>query len=524
MGPAAAAAIYAAITAVMFRALLAGLPSRLYSYIGDPLLNATILAWNAAHVPLSEAWWNFPSFAPLTGVTAFTEHLLVAYPVASPVIWLTGNPVLAYNVLFLLAFPANGMAAYTLASDLTGSRAGAFVAGLAFAFAPYQAVHLSHLQMMLAFGMPLTLLGLHRWMERATPRALLLCGAGWLMTSLSNGYMLAFFPVVIALWCAWFLRGLTWRRVAAPIAVLALATLPVLPLLWGYHVRQAEHGLVRGDAEIQSFSADLTGLAQVSYRAAAWRQLLPNGYQEGALFPGVTIAVLALIGLAAGTRRYVFFYGLAAAALWLMTLGPGIRWHTAEIGPGPYRLLMEIPGLHSLRVPARAWMPAILCLAVLAAYGTVALGRRYPRRQALVLTALATLVVAEGWASDAVVAVPDRMRSGVIPNGAVVLDLPVEEAFWNAIPQYRGVMGGYRTVNGYSGYEPPAFQPLRHAIAERRQEALDAYRARADLWVVVRPEESMRVKEWIPRQPRAVHVFDADGARIYRLPRLVAAD
>ena len=162
MQAAGALAVYAAVTLLLFRHLLPVLGTHLYSDIGDPLLNATILAWNARQVPLTDAWWNFPAFAPLSGVTAFTEHLLLFYPLTSPIVWLTGNAVLAHNVAMLVCFPLNGIAAWFLARALTGSTTAAFIGGLAFAFAPYHSVHLSHLQTLAAFGLPLALLGLHR--------------------------------------------------------------------------------------------------------------------------------------------------------------------------------------------------------------------------------------------------------------------------------------------------------------------------------------------------------------------------
>src|SRR5712671_6734196 len=93
-----AALAYALITAAIFHNLLPVMATRIYSDIGDPLLNASILAWSAKHLPLTDAWWNYPSFAPLSGVTAWTEHLLGAYPLTTPIVWATGNPVLAYNV------------------------------------------------------------------------------------------------------------------------------------------------------------------------------------------------------------------------------------------------------------------------------------------------------------------------------------------------------------------------------------------------------------------------------------------
>jgi hypothetical protein len=53
-----AALIYVLVTLLLFRGLLPHLNTHLSPDPGDPLLNATILAWNARHVPLSAEWWN----------------------------------------------------------------------------------------------------------------------------------------------------------------------------------------------------------------------------------------------------------------------------------------------------------------------------------------------------------------------------------------------------------------------------------------------------------------------------------
>src|SRR6266850_6939625 len=181
--------VYVALTAAIFHNLLAVVSTRIYSDLGDVLLNASILGWNATHVPLSHDWWNYPSFAPLSGVTAWTEHLLGAYPLTTPIVWATDNPVLAYNVLLLLCFPLNGLAMFALAREVTGSDAGAFVAGLAFALAPYQSSQVAHVQMLMAFWMPLALLGLHQYVEHGRRQGLRWFALGWLAVVLSNAYI-----------------------------------------------------------------------------------------------------------------------------------------------------------------------------------------------------------------------------------------------------------------------------------------------------------------------------------------------
>ena len=216
------------------------------------------------------------------------------------------------------------------------------------------------------------------------------------------------------------------------------------------------------------------------------------------------------------------FYAVAAVALWLLALGPEPEWSTPwrALLFGPYRLFMELPGVDSIRVPARAWLPAMLCLAMLAGFGTAVLLRRYVQQRRTVLLALALLIVAEGSFGDGTMAVPRPMRRGAIPQEALVLDLPVEQGFANAIPQYRAVIGGYRTINGYSGYEPAFFNPLRHAIADQVPDALDAYRRAGDLYVIVRPGLEPPVARWITSHPGAEHLFDLDDVQLYRLPRV----
>ncbi|MBI4887991.1 MAG: hypothetical protein HY824_12930, partial [Acidobacteria bacterium] len=95
-------------------------------------------------------------------------------------------------------------------------------------------------------------------------------------------------------------------------------------------------------------------------------------------------------------RNVVVFYGAAAVVLWLVALGPEPEWSTPwrALAYGPYWLLMKLPGVQSMRVPARAWFPATLCLAMLAAFGTSALLQRYPRRRGSSVAALALVLVA----------------------------------------------------------------------------------------------------------------------------------
>jgi hypothetical protein len=273
----------------------------------------------------------------------------------------------------------------------------------------------------------------------------------------------------------------------------------------------------------------------------------PFGWHVGPLplppftpFRVVTVAAVAFILAVVLTARFragwsrrdpILFYATAAVVFWLLALGPQPEWSGSwrALVYGPYWLFMQAPGASSIRVPARAWLPAVLCLSVLAAAGAAALLRRVPDsasiprigvRGAAILAAMTIGILAEGWFFDRHVPAPEPMPAGVIPAGAMVLDLPIDEGFWNSLPQYRAVRGGYRTVNGYSGYEPLHFLPTRRAIADLQVDALSPFRMLADLYVIVRPETVAHVAQWVREHPGAEQVHRGPDADVFRLPRL----
>jgi hypothetical protein len=522
-----AATGYCLITALLFRSVLLVLSTHLFGDLGDPLLNTSILAWNAKHLPLSADWWNFPAFAPLSGVTAFTEHLLGAYPLTSPIIWFTGNAVLAYNVLQLLTLPLNGLAMFALVRELTGSWIGGFVGGLAFAFAPFTGAHALHIQMLMAFGMPFALYGLHRYVKCGATRDLIWFGVGLLSAILSNAYTLVFFPILVALWVLFFLKQADARRWLAIAGTAGAVSLLVAPLLIGYHVRQMAYGLSRDYRDIVSWSAGVEALGVVPPQSVLWVGWLPDSY-ERSLFPGFAIVALATLGVGVSLvsdtqrewRRVALFYLTGAFLMWALALGPEVRWFNVDVPLRytPYSLLLELPGSHSIRVPSRAWLLASLCLAVCAGLGAAWLASR--RRAKWLVAPLATLLIAEGWFVGPAVQTPTALPLRVPPDALVLDLLRTINDDGRADPQYLGVIGNYRVANGYSGYSPRHVDALRQALVEHKLGAFVPFRKRSDVYVVARPGLEPQFVTWLESLDDAERLIDSGQLKVYRLRRM----
>jgi len=453
---------------------------------GDPLLVTWILWWTSHTVPLSAAWWNAPAFYPSGGVLAFSENLLSLAPLTAPVMWITHSPVLAYNLAYLASYVLSGLAAYFLGFVVTRSHAGAFVAAVAFAFAPYRLSHTQHLQLLSSYWMPVAVAALHLFLERPLWRWATLFSVAWVLQALASGYYLFFLSTFAVLWMAWFLPGRMSVRDATRLVVTwAAGAVLLAPILLGYRSIQASYGFRRSPVEMVNYSADVLGVFSAAPDSWLWSWLHSSVGSESEQFPGLTLILLLIFALrktgtvpfaetrtvpVSGGRTTLFFrkparsrfsfYVTTAVVMWTLSLGPVPRMAGTAIGiPGPYALLAALPGFDAIRVLARFWMVAVMCLAVAAA---IAVARIHSSLTRTIVAAIATIgLLADGWPRTfPVVSVPAARVTAT--SAHVRLGLPVHEAetetMYGAIAQARPVF------NGYSGYAAPQHAALRDLL------------------------------------------------------------
>jgi len=108
-----------------------------------------------------------------------------------------------------------------------------------------------------------------------------------------------------------------------------------------------------------------------------------------------------------------------------------------------------------------------------------------------------------------------------VPPDAVVLDLlRTIRDDGRADPQYLGVIGNYRVVNGYSGYSPRHVDVLRRALVDHNPAAFVPFRQRADVYVVARPGLDLQFVTWLDSLRDADRLIDSGEAKVYRLRRI----
>ena len=331
---------YSALALLMTWPLVLHLTSTVPHDAGDPLLSAAILWWNAHVLPLTRRWLDGFFLYPAGGALALSDHRLGLSPLATPLLWLGPVRWRPHHPL-LATYPLCAIAAHGLVFSLTKRHDAATVCALAYGFNPFRVEHIPHLELLAAFGMPAALWALHRFDDTRRPKYLAAFTAALIVQGLCASYYLLFFMVFVALWVLWFVRWRDWRMLAAIGAGCAACAIVLSPIAVEYSRVHEQFGLSRGMAEIVLYSADAISIFVASPLIALWGWTAPFGGIETRIFPGLTIMILAALGLGAAVRRRA--PGTAARAL-------QVRWNASTL------------------LLAAACVPAVVAL-VTAAYG-----------------------------------------------------------------------------------------------------------------------------------------------------------
>lgn len=520
LSPQPSALIYLLVALAWSWPLPLHLASRFTHDPGDPLLVTYLIWWNAQAVPLTAAWWSAPYYWPMPGALALTEHLAGLSAITTPLQLLGASPLLATNVVLIASAWWSGLATHALMRRLGASVMASFCAGLAFAYAPYHVSQLGHLQLYACWWLPLTLLAMHAYYDERRGRWLVLAGVSWLLQGLTNGYFLLFVPVLVGCWLAWFTRRAQLGAALGLLLAFATAAMAALPFLLKYYMVQTSLGLYRSAGEMAGYSARASSFLSATPLLRFWHTQ-PPATTEHYLFPGVTALGLTLAGAVLGWRdRRLGFYVLAALLMTALAMGPasiprsvGALWH-------PYTVLAWLPGFSGLRVPARFYMLAVLCLAVAAglAFDTIAARLRGKGASAALAVIVFTGLVVDGAIAGMPLGVPPGQL--LLPDrSARVVSLPFEDGRVSVFAMYQSMTHRLPVINGYAGYVPPHADVIEWGLRRRDPTILTELRRGHPLYVTVAAtEQSLAWTAFMDAQPAAEFIGVEGGGRLYRMP------
>jgi len=434
---------------------------------GDALLNEWAVAWVAHQLPrhplhLFDANIFYPS--PLT--LGYSEAMIVQGVLAIPIRAIGASPVLTYNILLILGFALTGWAFCLLIHAWTGSWPAAYTGGSLAGFNSHVLVRLTHLQTQHAEFVPLMLFALDRVIVNRRARDAAMLGLGYALQGLTSVYLLVF--------SSWLLLSSTlarandwigryaWRVVALLALAVAIAVAIMSPYLWEYYRVHQVTGFSRSPDETAWFAGSLWSYLQTGSRLhwALWAESV-WGLSPSAAFPGVLCLVLAGVAIASrGTRSDARLRMCAGGALGCFIISFVPRM------PGYALVYRLIPLFSAVREPAHLDQFVVMMLAVVAAYGVVALERRWgtSARWPVVAVLLCVAVNAEALRAPLTYTpftrIPPVYRVLAGERSAVVVEIPFHnpdawfldgDYMLNSTAHWRPIL------NGYSGFRPASY-------------------------------------------------------------------
>ena len=546
------------------------------------LFNLWTLRWNqdrAGH--LFAGYWDAPIFHPTASAFALSEPQPLTGLLFTPLSWVTGNPVLAANLVMLAVLAANGWAAARLARHLGVAAAPAALAGVLAQGMPFVATQMGVLQLTVVFPLFLLVDAIVGWASGSGGRRTA-AGIGlWLaVTFLTCGYYGLFavvgigVPALLLVRRSWLSRS---RVIDLGVAVAVFAVL-ALPVVISQARITADY--TRSDEVIQGLSATADDFWALDSRAHGTGPL-PWLHQEGSgrgLYPGTALLVLGAGGFALAygrlqrdalavaadhpgsdgetegadpaegadpvDRRRVLVF-LVAGALLARLLALGLNLSIG--GWQPYELLRTwVPGFASLRSPFRFAVLTEVFLVPLTAFALDALwhwrprpgpGRAWGAVAALVIVVAGVVEVGimpvhlfrvdqstpdwAAWLDDQPAEADREQRPG---DGSVAFvpfpaDYGVADYEDTTRRMLQALDADAATVNGYSGLFPADYEELEVAMhTYPNYEADDLLRRFGVSYLVVDAE-------WLEEPGRdtwlsAVYlrVFDGRDAVIFEMP------
>jgi len=326
---------------------------------------------------------------------AFQSGTFGNFLLTLPVTMLAG-PVAGVNVSYLLTFILAALFTFLLAYRITEDFQSALIAAFLYSFSAMHTMrNVGHLNVCSIHCLPAVLYALHRTFAQRSWLWTVVTGVFLGITILTDQLqtiIVAGAAAAVLVWCLCNhqLLAMRLRDIVCHFALMAAVGLLVaspylyaLALFMGGGTASLERGMFDvGGSNV--YSADLFGFVlhppgygAIGKQFKAW---FP-GIMEPRAFLGLTVIVLLLVqAFSREKNRIVRILWLAAAVPFVLSLGPtlhvGGRWQWGADGlviKLPFYYLANLPLFAQIRTPDRFHIATTFAVALIAAYGLMAL-------------------------------------------------------------------------------------------------------------------------------------------------------
>ncbi|MBV9181790.1 MAG: hypothetical protein JO356_10800 [Acidobacteria bacterium] len=338
---------------------------------------------------------------PTKQALALSENHLGNMPIFAPIYALTGNSILASNVVMMATFFLSAIAMYLLVRWWLGNRWAAAVAGFVYGFAPARVYQMPRVHIINLQFIPLIVLFLLRFLRSGRRGNLVTFSALIFLQALCSMHGGVFAVIVVVAFLVAELieeRNFWTRRALAVLGSMVTVGAILLPLLLPYLKWEKQGVLNTLNSPPEVFSATpssyLNGDSEL-YPGLLKRFRSPLGDYEKKLFFGFLPLGMSCVGVAgylakkrairsqvlgattpaeaskAGDLRAVLALGALISIVFgfVLSLGPYLHVGSVVINLPYHWLSRFLPGFHAVRSACRFGFIVLFGVAILAGLG-----------------------------------------------------------------------------------------------------------------------------------------------------------
>jgi hypothetical protein len=432
-------------------------------------------------------------FYPHENTLAYSEHLIGTAILAWPIIALTNNPILAYNLVMFLFFVLGAYCMYLFMYYLTRNSAVSIISAIIFGFNPFRVIHFSQIHLQVIFFFPLILLILHRLVNSKKNRNFVYLILAYVFLGYMSGHYFLMMTIVTAVFIIFYYAGIKKklpdrRFIAKFILSFFIILLAVMPVFYPYFSVQNETGYSRSYHMISFFSPTISDYLAFSPLIT---KIVGIPYTiEKVLYSGFTIVILLIWSMYylvknrlqdQKTMYIMMLYLLIGVICLLLSFGVLIKFSSGDGGiVGPYAILHKlVPGFDGLRALGRFFVIVLLSMSVMIGLGLKQILKKIGKKSLYigVVIIISSLIMLEYLWVPLFQPVPYReaLVEEKVPEvyhwlsdlegDPVILELPLSE---NSIkPSEYIYLSSYhwqKMWNGYSGFYPEDYIRLYERI------------------------------------------------------------
>lgn len=421
----------------------------------DGLLITWIINWNIHNFS-----FNTNIFFPYTNTLAFSEMFFTQSLIALPFVLMFKEPLMAYNINFLLGFVLTGFSVYLLVKYLTSDVKASLLAGIVFTFSTIHLNYMAHLQL---FNFWPVVLAVYFLFQKKYKLFVLM----FLVSTLTTVLFFYFLVLITVLWGFFDKKSFMY---------LFFSCLITAPFLIPYYLVSRQFNYQRPITDAIHFSFQIPDLINVGNSSHLYNFVgkLSNdtpGYLGG-VFMILAIGLIWNLRKIWGNKKARFFIILAAISF-VLSLGPALHIfrNTIHVGPIPaiplpYLIFYYVvPGFAGMRTPSR-WL--ILMAFALIMSIAILLAKKIDVNKLIILAVLVIFEINLPLPYKKVPSLkefpPEQVWLKNNYKGAPIVQFPIY-GWWDnpgveveTMREYYSTIHWHPMYNGYSGFSPKEWE------------------------------------------------------------------